>query len=118
MSNPKVVIVMARCCHSKQNYGIRFEQSSLHSWVADWAFSIKEETASREGYGNNSVTGDFNFSSAYPGCPFCKAVSIVKCSCGKVACWDGECRNSTCPWCGIRSSISGEIESLNAGNDV
>ena len=55
-NRPNVVIVMARCGHSKEYYGIRFEKKPSmeglpkHNfgiepdqlWVADWAFEIKK----------------------------------------------------------------------------
>jgi hypothetical protein len=118
MATPKVVIVMAKCSHSKQSYGIRFEQKLPHQWVGDWAFAIKEAAAKREGYDRSEIAGIFSFDAAYPGCPHCEASGIFKCSCGRVACWDGERQTVTCPWCGNRSDIAGEIESLSAGKDL
>jgi hypothetical protein len=118
MIAPKVVIVMARCSHSQQSFGIRFEQKLPNQWVADWAFAIKEAAAKREGYDKSEIAGSFGFDAAYPGCPYCEASGIFKCSCGKVACWDGKCRKVTCPWCGRSSEIAGEIESLSVGKDL
>jgi hypothetical protein len=81
MSTSKVVIVMAKCSHSKQSYGIRFEQKLPHQWVADWAFAIKEAAAKREGYDRSEIMGSFSFDAAYPGCPHCESPGIFKCSC-------------------------------------
>ncbi|HEY9605898.1 MAG TPA: TerY-C metal binding domain-containing protein [Allocoleopsis sp.] len=117
MTSPKIVIVLTKCSFAKQSFGIRFEEKLSGQWVADWAFAIKESAAKREGYDRSKVAGTFGFDSAYPGCPFCKASGIFKCGCGKVACWDGEHRTVTCPWCGATSTITGQIESLSAGRD-
>ncbi|MUG96837.1 hypothetical protein F7734_32650 [Scytonema sp. UIC 10036] len=119
MAHPKVVIVMARCSHSKQGFGIRVEEKSSQHWVADWAFAIKEAAAKREGYDRSEIAGSFEIDAAYPGCPHCEESSFVKCgSCGKVACWDGKRTTHTCPWCGCKTEISGSIKNLSVGKDL
>ncbi len=115
--HPKVVIVIARCRHSHQTFGIRFEAKQSNTWIADWAFAIKEVAAKREGYDRGKIEGNFHFDAAYPGCPNCHATGIFKCPCSKVACWDGESGRVTCPWCRSTSQISGQIESLRVGRD-
>ncbi len=119
MTNPQVVIIMARCSSSKQSFGIRLEEKLAGEWKADWAFAMKESTATREGYDRNNIVGSFSIDSAYPGCPHCELSSFVKCSkCQKVSC-EGEQGNAhTCTWCGNQAQISGYIESLSAGNDL
>lgn len=115
---PHVVIIIARCSHSQQSFGIRFEQKEHGQWMGDWAFAIKETAAKKEGYDRSQITGAFKFDSTYPGCPSCHAKGIYKCgSCSKVVCWDGERHTVTCSWCGVTSQLSGKIESLNAGRD-
>jgi len=114
---PNVVIVMARCSRSRQGFGIRFEEKVRGRWIADWAFAIKETLARREGYDRGTISGAFGFDTSYPGCPHCRAPSIFQCVCGKVACWDGERRTATCPWCGATVELRGHIESLSAGRD-
>ena len=130
-SRPNVVIVMARCSHSKEYYGIRFEKKASmeglpkynfgiepnHLWVADWAFEIKKESGGREGYDKSEIAGIISIGPTYPGCPHCHGKSIFKCRCGKVVCWDGECQIVTCPYCGMTDRLSGQIESLKAGDD-
>jgi hypothetical protein len=114
----KVVIVVAKCVNSKQNFGIRFEEKLAGEWIGDWAFSIKETAAQREGYDRNSIIGQFGFDEKYPGCPVCEVRSIVKCgSCGKVACWDEKRTTHLCPWCGKKSRIEGQIEAIHAQDD-
>jgi hypothetical protein len=114
---PHVVIVLARCSQNRQGFGIRFEEKAASRWSADWAFAIKETTARKEGYDRAEIRGAFGSDPAYPGCPHCGARGIFKCNCGKVACWDGERRVVTCPWCGSTGGLSGHVESLRAGND-
>jgi len=108
---------MARCSQDQQGFGIRLEEKDRDQWLADWAFAIKETAARREGYDRGEITGDFGFDATYPGCPHCRAPSIFQCVCGKIACWDGEHRVVTCPWCGATVELRGQIESLKVGRD-
>jgi hypothetical protein len=118
---PNVVILIARCSRSKQSFGIRLEKKVEKAddlWIADWAFAIKEKAIEREGYDQSEVDGTFGFDPAYPGCPYCHAPSVFQCVCGKVACWDGESRIATCPWCGSTVELREPIESLTVGRDL
>lgn len=114
---PNVVIVLARCRHNRQGFGIRFEEKSRGQWTADWAFAVKETAARREGYDQGEIAGEFEVDPAYPGCPHCEAKLLLKCGCGKVACWNGEDHRVTCPWCGRAGEVRGIAESLQAGSD-
>lgn len=130
-NRPNIVIVMARCGHSKEYFGIRFEENQSmerypkHNfggepgqfWAADWAFEIRRESGGREGYDKTEISGIFSISPTYPGCPYCHGKSIYKCGCGKVVCWDGETQIVTCPYCGMTAQLSGQIESLYSGFD-
>jgi hypothetical protein len=113
-----VVIVLARCRRSGQLYGLRFQEKSHGRWVADWAFPLKERTAKREGFERGEIRGDFVFEASYPGCPSCGAVSIFRCSCGKVACWDTEVKRVTCPWCRQPGTLAGTVDRLAGGGDA
>jgi hypothetical protein len=113
----KVVIVMACCNRTKQNFGIRFEENQKGRWTADWAFAVKETYAKKEGYDHNTIAGTFMFDNVYPGCPYCRAKSIFKCGCGKVNCWNRKITIVTCAWCGQTNELSGRIETLSAGVD-
>lgn len=113
----KVVIIIARCSHTKQAFGIRFEEKAKGQWIADWAFAVKETYASKEGYDRNTIIGTFMFDTSYSGCPYCQAKSIYKCSCGKVNCWDGQTNIVICSWCAQTVTLGGQIEMLNAGED-
>ena len=75
-NRPNVVIVMARCGHSKKYFGIRFEENqsmerypkhnfggeSGQFWAADWAFEIRRESGGREGYDKTEISGIFSIS--------------------------------------------------------
>ncbi len=112
---PNVAIVMARCCQTKQYYGIRFEERSQGHWVGDWAFAIKETMGKKEGYDRVEVKGIIELAEGYPGCPHCENMSIVQCSCQKVGCWDGVSLYFTCPYCGDTGSIDGVIGGFEGG---
>lgn len=118
MTIPKVVIVMARCSHAKQSFGIRLEEKISGNWQADWAFPMKESTAKKEGYDNSQIAGSFSIDEAYPGCPYCERKTFCLCgTCSRVSCSGEQSSAHTCPWCGIQSRIEGYIQSLNAGTD-
>jgi hypothetical protein len=93
------------------------ERKQNELWVADWAFSVKENYAQKEGYDHITITGIFTIDKVYPGCPYCQAKSIFKCSCGKINCWDTQTNTVTCVWCGQTAELKGHIEALNAGAD-
>ncbi|MCX6079313.1 MAG: hypothetical protein NTW32_07240 [Chloroflexi bacterium] len=115
---PKVIVSIARCRGSRKSFGIRIEEKYKAQWIADWAFSIPENKAVKEGYDRTEIRGSFAIDAAhYPGCPHCHAPGFFKCGCGKIACWDGEGRLLTCPWCGATGEIKGVIESMNTEND-
>jgi len=114
---PKVVVVLARCGLKKEPFGIRFEEIERGQWVADWAFPIKDEAARKEGYDRMEITGSFAYVQHYPGCPHCQAKAIIQCQCGKLACYDGESKLVTCPWCGVKGKISSEVTKMQAGID-
>lgn len=73
---PRVVVVMARCNKSKNNFGIRFEEKVRGQWFADWSFAIKETSAKKEGYDKGKISGNFVFENDYPGCSYCHARAI------------------------------------------
>ncbi len=112
---PNVVIVLARCGKEKKSFGLRFEETTPGTWTADWAFAIPEAQAQREGYDLGEIKGNFAFASTYPGCPHCGGQSVLKCSCGKVSCWDGQQKKIICPWCGAQGEIKGKVDSLRSG---
>ena len=115
---PKVVIVLARCSRNREPLGIRFEEQAAGRWLGNWAFAVKATTAKKEGYDRSEIRGGIELAPAYPRCPHCQAASIYKCACGQVACWDGESRTVTCPWCGATGELRGHIASLSGGSDV
>lgn len=114
---PNVVILMARCEHTGQSFGVRMEEKARGRWVADWAFALKETAAKREGYDQTQINGSFAFDAAYPGCPYCEATGLYKCQCEGIACWTGKGQSVTCPWCGANGQVGGPVESLKAGVD-
>lgn len=116
--SPNVVIVIARCSRSRNTFGVRFEEKDNGQWLADWAFVIKETTARKEGYSRSEIAGVIKLDRAYPGCPYCRATSLFKCSCGQVACWDRDRYAVSCPWCGSTGELSGSVHSLSGESDL
>src|SRR4051794_9320875 len=116
---PNVVIVLARCSHSEQLFGLRLEETSPSMWAYTWAFQISERKAGREGYTQNQINGNFFFAADYPGCPYCEnGSSLIICSCSKASCYDGESMQIKCPWCKSIGQVSGIATRLTAGNDL
>jgi len=80
------------------------------SWVRTWAFPIDETKAKNEGFFANKVSLS-GTDDEYPGCPFCKDTSFVKCgTCEKIGCAggtvkDGNTGSYTCPWCGNTGGV-------------
>ncbi|EFH80218.1 TerY-C metal binding domain-containing protein [Ktedonobacter racemifer] len=121
MSFPaNVVIVVSRCAQQKKGFCIRFEEKVPGQWFADWAFSIQEQQARREGYDSNEINGSILIDKAYPGCPYCESEGFVLCgACNKVACYDGSSHQVLCPWCGNHGEINNKrVNSLRAGGDI
>lgn len=114
---PKVAIVVGKCGKTKNSFGIRFEEKMKDSWLGDWSFPIKDKTADKEGYGKTELQGSFAFGDEFPGCPHCGSHSFYLCSCGKLACYDGESRKVTCPTCGATAELGGNVNKMNAGSD-
>jgi hypothetical protein len=117
MKTRDIVIVIGRCSQSKQCFGIRFERRTGSEWAGTWAFGIKDKVAKREGYEKARIDGQFSFDSEFPGCPHCSTHAFYLCSCGQVACMNDENRQITCPWCGQRGEVGGEVTSLDGGGD-
>jgi hypothetical protein len=114
---PNVVVILARCKKTKKLFGIRLEEEHTSRWFADWAFSIQENKARKEGYAQNTIQGSFDIDPAYPGCPHCQAPGFFQCSCGKIGSYDGESRQVICPWCGRKIELSGLITSIQSNQD-
>ena len=65
MIKQNVFIGIARCPKTDKVYGVRLEEKTSNRWTATWAFSIKEETAQREGYTQNQFPTDLNYEADY-----------------------------------------------------
>ena len=116
LSMPEVNIVTSRCSQSGRLFGIRFEKMA-ETWVGTWTFAVSEDRASREGYNRSEIRGAFAFGEKYPGCPHCESVSLFKCKCGKVDCWDRVAKEVQCAWCHARGTIEGKVDRLSGGGD-
>lgn len=112
----QAVVVMAKCCHTHQPFGIRMEKRKDGVWYCTWAFKLSELAASHEGYTDARVSGKVSFDPDYPGCPYCGAMGWFSCgSCGKLTCNSGE-THVTCSWCNTSGDCSAaESFDLKAG---
>lgn len=106
------VVVMARCNHSHQPFGITMEKGADGAWHCLWAFKISDQAASSEGYGNEMVSGRVVTDPEYPGCPHCGAQSWFSCDCGKITCLEGMASSATCAWCGNSGELV-KVESVD-----
>lgn len=100
-------VILARCPYayskSENLFGMRIQKIG-GVWQRTWAFKIDSERASHEGYGKETASGAFNPTAEYPGCPYCRSVTLAQCACGKSFCYKQESGQRTlrltCPWCG------------------
>ena len=119
MSTRGVAVVLGRCAKRLASYGMRMERQSQSTWIATWAFPIREAIAKREGYDRVQLNGSFQTGKEFPGCPHCEAKGFFRCgSCGAIACWDAESIGVTCPTCHTAGELSGEITQIAAGGDA
>lgn len=83
----------------------------------NWAFKLSEATAQHEGYDSIEICGRVTLDPDYPGCPYCETKSLLVCSCGKLNCYDGKRRTTTCRWCGVSGNVDGgPIKIQTSGN--
>ena len=107
-------VAMCNCSKYHKKFGIRFEEITSNTWAATWAFEIKNNSAHREGYDNNMISGDLGNDENYPGCPFCKSTALVLCSCGRLSDDDvPEGEYTTCEWCGRSDQVVINTEGWN-----
>lgn len=92
-------VVLCKCRKSKGFFGIRIEERK-NDWVRTWAFKINEDKAKQEGFEKTKISGSMVPTPEYPGCPYCGAIGIAQCSCGRLFCGPGESNMAVCPWCG------------------
>lgn len=115
----EATVVMARCGKTGAPYGIRMEKQG-NRWVCTWAFSLREESAKKEGFDNKSVNGTIDIGDDYPGCPHCGATGFVQCgACSKISCYKTGQESAVCPFCKNKmSSFSdeGNFDNIKAGD--
>ncbi|MCH5242883.1 MAG: hypothetical protein J1F67_10780 [Muribaculaceae bacterium] len=104
-------VMTAICPKTKGHYGITVDRIMKNTYKMVWAFKINMDKAKREGYDSKKVTGSLQPDSEYPGCPYCKAHSLIFCGCGAVFCWNGS-NTVTCPKCGYHGGV-GYSESIS-----
>jgi hypothetical protein len=107
-------VMLARCAVHKKLFGIRIEERG-DDWVRTWAFPIDETRAKHEGFDKTEIEGSLDPTPEYPGCPYCKNVFLLQCTCGKMICCERKSSDEnaegeysvTCEWCG---AVAKDIE--------
>lgn len=112
-------IGLCKCPKTHQLFGVRFERKN-GTWFYNWAFKIREESASKEHYDENVIKGEIDIEEEYPGCPYCGNKGFIVCSCGKLNCSNIEGNILTCEWCGQQGRLAGAYDGrgIKAGSDV
>ena len=108
-------VILAKCPYayskSENLYGMRVQKFGS-DWKRTWAFKIDAEKAHHEGYDKERSHGSFDPTAEYPGCPYCRSLSLAQCSCGKTFCIKTEegqrtrTMRRTCPWCGLTAEYT------------
>ena len=108
-------VILAKCPYARSQsenlFGMR-SQNIGGEWKRTWAFKIDEEKAGHEGYGKERMSGSFDNTDEYPGCPYCKGTRLARCSCEKVFCGSYNDNVLTCPWCGETTEYE-SVETLD-----
>lgn len=107
MKNPKreEMVIMAVCQKTSRPFGITARKVE-RDFVFQWAFKLSAESAKREGFDRNKVSGNIFNADEFPGCPHCGAQTWFQCGrCGKFVCMDGEQKIVRCPACGNEAEV-------------
>lgn len=111
----KTVIILTKCGSTHKTFGMRTEQLNRSHWRVTWAFPIKETVAKNEGYDKTIVKGRLEFSTEYPGCPFCGGNQVSLCTnCGHLTCTHLINGIQVCEWCGFH----GRLEASKGDLDI
>ena len=98
-------VILCRCPKDHKLFGIRADLRTDGEWERAWAFKINEKSASREGFGSDTIPLPDIISDEYPGCPYCGQIGVIVCgNCGKLTCAE-DSNYSTCEWCGNRGKV-------------
>lgn len=114
-----MIAVMCRCSETNKLFGIRFDTKNGKKLEAEWAFPLKEGAEKREQGFSSSVSGRFEISSEYPGCPHCENTTFFMCGkCKKLACWDGKNSHVICPHCGFEGDLDSPITEIHGDQNI
>lgn len=115
----EMVAVICRCSKTKKLFGMRFDKAKGNVWECAWAFPMKEGAEKREQGFSSSVSGRFEISSEYPGCPHCENTTFFMCGkCKKLACWDGKNSHVICPHCGFEGDLDSPITEIHGDQNI
>jgi hypothetical protein len=98
----------------------KIDNQSMSVWETTWAYKIKSD-ADVQSSGSSlqqDLEGNFFFSDAYPGCPYCGKKKLALCGeCNKLLCWDADQSVVVCPWDNKTLRVSGEVDKVHGGRD-
>lgn len=100
------MVIMGVCQRTKRPFGITARKEG-RDYVFQWAFKVSTDTAKREGFETNKVSGNIFNAEEYPGCPHCNAQTWFQCGkCGKFVCMSTEQKVVRCPLCGNEGEVA------------
>ena len=97
-------VLLAKCRKNGRMFGIRAEKRK-NDWIRTWTYKVDESRANSGDFSQASITGTFDKTEDYPGCPYCNKMEFFTCpNCGKLTCivWDE--KTGICRWCDIKVS--------------
>ena len=97
--------VMAVCGRTKKPFGMTVDKDGPRRYRLVWAFKVDKDKARREGYDQQTITGNVSVDPEFPGCPYCKCKDFFTCRCGAIVCYHGQ-EVVTCPECGYSGKLS------------
>lgn len=99
------MVVMAACQQTKRPFGITARKEGK-DYVFYWAFKLSSDSAKREGFEKNKVTGNVFNAAEFPGCPHCGGDAWFQCGkCGKIVCMRSGQEIVRCPECGNEAGL-------------
>ena len=114
---PPVVFSKALCSRNIKPILMRFQHEYPNLWLLTSSVQIKGSQVEKEVHLEREISGSFDTSFVYRGCPYCKSKGYVLCFCGNLCCWnmkDGvpTPKRFKCPWCGKKGTLNERIKRM------
>lgn len=109
-------IVTVRCGRTRKDFFVRVDPIA-DGWLL--AAVVRPPQSKKPGMGvstpvNRALRGRLVMGANYPGCPYCRRPTVVRCECGGVTCAPPphDEADLLCPWCQSWGRRAGRIERL------